>query len=98
MARRAQRWLFWLCLAAIAFQIYVVREWLAALFLLGVVFAGVLALIASGLILSAAWQGVRMVSAGAWQVSRSAATVARAFIAKTILERAFFAGSNTTPQ
>ena len=99
MPHRAQRWMFWLFVAWIAFQIYVVREWLAAVLLLGVVFAGVLVLVAVALLANAAGQRAGKAIAASWQVGRSAATGARMFLAKTVFEKtilakAFLAGSN----
>jgi hypothetical protein len=89
MSRPAQRWLFWLCVAALAFPIYVIREWLAALFLLGVVFAGLVALGTIVLLLDAAWRGLRTAVAAGWQASRAAMAVARTHLAKGIFAKVF---------
>jgi hypothetical protein len=91
MSRRAQRWLFWIFIAFVALQIYVVREWLAVLFLVGVVFAGVTVLVAFGLVLNSvfvaiaiplntAWQWLKLNTAALRQVSRPALAFARALL------------------
>ena len=77
MASRVQRWMLWLCVAAVAVQIYVVRELLAALFLLGVVFAGALALVAIALLVQSAWK-----------LSRTVVASAGALLARTSLTKA----------
>jgi hypothetical protein len=81
MSRRAQRWLFWILLAFVAFQIYVVREWLAAVALIAVVCAGISLVVFSAIVLDAGWQRLRAAVATAWNVSRSAMESVRALIA-----------------
>ena len=54
MGSRTQNWMFWIIAAGAAFQIYVVREWLAALLLFGVVFAVLAVFVGAALVIDAA--------------------------------------------
>jgi len=105
MSRRAQRWLFWISVAVVALQIYVVREWLAGLLLIGVIFAvvavlGAMALVINSIlvaiatVLNTAWRWLRINTAAAWQFSASAVAVARVHLAKGIFAKAV-AGSDS---
>jgi ABC-type uncharacterized transport system YnjBCD permease subunit len=91
--QRLQRWFCWLLAAGIALQIYVVREWLAALLLLGVLFVGMVILAAVGWILNSAWSALRRSAAALWDVARSTLAVAKT-VARTVFTKTL-AGSNS---
>jgi hypothetical protein len=87
MIRRFQRWLFWIFLAWFAFQIYVVREWLAVVLLAAVACAAIAVLVAFGLLLREAWQACR-----------SRLATLRGLLGEPFAESAIPADSNTPPQ
>jgi hypothetical protein len=87
MIRRSQRWLFYIFLAWVAFQIYVVREWLAVVLLAAVACAAIAVLVAFGLLLREAWQA-----------GRTRLAIIRGLLGETFAENAIPADSNTPPQ
>lgn len=86
MVRRAQRWLSWVVVAWVAFQIYVVREWLAVVFLAALACAGVAALVAIGLLLRAAWQASRSGAASVWGILAESKYFQEKFLPREIQE------------
>src|SRR5712692_9172038 len=100
MSPRTQRSLFWIFIAVVAFQIYVVREWLAGLLLMAAVCAGVAVVGAIALILNSAWRWLKINTLAAWEASRSAMAFARGNfarmgVAKSVLARTEIGYSNT---
>ena len=94
MRSRTQRWLFWFVAAAAAFQIYVVREWLAALLLFAVVFSVLALALATVLLFDAATRSLATAFAASSLRRQSRAAVTRIVQLKTIFEKAFPASSN----
>ncbi len=95
MSRRAQRWFFWTFAALVAWQMYVVREWLAGLLLVGVVFAVVAVVGAMALILDSAWKWFKVNTVAAWQAGRAAVAAVRVYVAKPVLAKAIVAESHS---
>lgn len=92
MSHRAQRWFVWFFIAFVAVQIYVVREWLAGLLLMAVLFAGVVILGAVALVLNAAW------NAGRSAMAVVAAYFAKMGIAKPVLVTSEIADSKPSDE
>ncbi|NDQ57219.1 MAG: hypothetical protein GZ088_09115 [Acidipila sp.] len=94
MRSRTQKWMFWILAAGAAFQIYVVREWLAALLLFGVVFAVLAVFVAAALVIDAATRGVSATFAASPLPGQSLMAKAQIIHWKTTFEKAFLADSN----
>lgn len=93
MSTRTQRFFLWIFIAVVAFQIYVVREWLAGLLLVAVAVAGIAALGAMALILNAVWRWSKTATTAAWETSRAAMGAVAASLAKMGVVRPAFVRS-----
>jgi uncharacterized membrane protein YraQ (UPF0718 family) len=94
MRSQAQRWLFWIIAAAAAFQIYVVREWLAALLLFAVVFALLALALATVLLFDAATRFLATAFAASSLPRQSRAAVTRIVHLRASFAKTFLANSN----